>query len=203
MQSIEQALEMSEGRLLVVNADTKEEHHYSLMYACIDHPDVSIPELEPRTFSFNSPHGACQVCTGLGNRLEVDPELVIPNGRLTIAEGAIRPFNRVNTDAWYMKKMQAVADKYGFSLHVPTGELAAADLDHILYGTGSQLYRVKLGVGRSFETVYEGVIPNLERRHKETDSDFMRRDIERFMQERPCHACKGRRLRPELCRYRP
>lgn len=198
VQSIEQALDIAEGRLRVVNADTKEEHHYSLMYACIDHPDVSIPELEPRTFSFNSPHGACPVCTGLGSRLEVDPELVIPNGRLTIAEGAIRPFNRVNTDAWYMKKMQAVADKFGFSLHVPTGELKQEDLDRILYGTGNEKYRIKLSVGRSFDTTYEGVIPNLERRHKETDSDFMRRDIERFMQERPCHACKGRRLRPEV-----
>jgi excinuclease ABC subunit A len=198
VQSVEQALEVADGRLLVVNADTKEEHHYSLMYACVDHPDVTIPELEPRTFSFNSPHGACPVCTGLGSRLEVDPELVIPNGRLTIAEGAIRPFNRVNADAWYMKKMQAVADRYGFSLHVPTGELAKQDLDRILYGTEGETYRVRLSAGRSFDTTYEGVIPNLERRHKETDSDFMRRDIERFMQERDCHACRGRRLKPEV-----
>ncbi len=198
VQSIEQSLDLAEGKLLIVDADSKEEHHYSLMYACIDHPDVTIPELEPRTFSFNSPHGACPVCTGLGSRLEVDPELVIPNGRLTIAEGAIRPFNRVNSDAWYMKKMQAVADRYKFSLHVPTGELSQENLNRILYGTENETYRVKLGVGRSFDTSYEGVIPNLERRHKETDSDFMRRDIERFMQERPCHACKGRRLRPEV-----
>lgn len=198
VQSIEQALDVAEGRLMTVNADTKEEHSYSLMYACIDHPDVTIPELEPRTFSFNAPQGACPVCTGLGSRLEVDPELVIPNGRLTIAEGAIRPFNRVNSDAWYMKKMQAVAERHKFSLQVPTGELKKDDLDRILYGTGDQLYRIKLGSGRSFESTYEGVIPNLERRHKETDSDFMRRDIERFMQERPCHACKGRRLRPEV-----
>lgn len=198
VQSIEQSLEIADGRLLVVNADTKEEHVYSLMYACIDHPEVSIPELEPRTFSFNSPHGACPTCTGLGSRLEVDPELVIPNGRLTIAEGAIRPFNRVNADAWYMKKMQAVADRYKFSLHVPTGELKEDDLDKLLYGTGEETYQIKLGTGRSFDTAYEGVIPNLERRHKETDSDFMRRDIERFMQERPCHACHGRRLRPEV-----
>src|SRR5207244_3335769 len=152
----------------------------------------------PRTFSFNSPHGACPVCTGLGSRLEVDPEMVIPNGRLTIAEGAIRPFNRINSDAWYTKKMQAVADKYGFSLHVPTGELKKEDLDRILYGTGNETYTVSLGVGRNFETTYEGVIPNLERRHKETESDFMRRDIERFMKERPCHACSGKRLKPEV-----
>lgn len=197
-QSIEQALDLADGRLKIINADSEEELTYSLMYACIDHPDVVIPELEPRTFSFNSPHGACPVCTGLGSRMEVDPELVIPNGRLTIAEGAIRPFNRVNIDAWYMKKMQAVADRYGFSLHVPTGELKQQNIDLLLYGTGNEKYKVNLNLGRSFETTYEGVIPNLERRHKETDSDFMRRDIERFMRERPCHECGGRRLRPEV-----
>ncbi len=197
-QSVEQALEVAEGKIRVVNADSAEEYQYSLMYACIDHPDVVIPELEPRTFSFNSPQGACPVCTGLGSRLEVDPELVIPNGRLTIAEGAIRPFNRVNADAWYMKKMQAVADEYGFSLHVPTGQLTEDNLNKLLYGTGNQKYRVSLGSGRSFETTYEGVIPNLERRHKETDSDFIRHDIERFMQEKPCYSCKGRRLKPEV-----
>ncbi len=197
-QSVEQAIEVADGKLKVLNADSQEDFDYSLMYACIDHPDVVIPELEPRTFSFNSPHGACPVCTGLGSRLEVDPELVIPNGRLTIAEGAIRPFNRINTDAWYTKKMQAVADRYGFSLHVPTGELKKDQLDKILYGTGNEKYKVSLGIGRTFETTYEGVIPNLERRHKETESDFMRRDIERFMRERPCHVCEGRRLRPEV-----
>lgn len=197
-QSVEQALDIADGKLTVHNADAKTDASHSLMYACIDHPDVAIPELEPRTFSFNSPHGACPTCTGLGSRLEVDPELVIPNGRLTIAEGAIRPYNRVNTDAWYMKKMQAVADRYGFSLHVPTGELKQSDIDVLLYGTGNEKFRVSLGGGRAFETTYEGVIPNLERRHKETESDFMRRDIERFMQERPCHACNGRRLKPEV-----
>jgi excinuclease ABC subunit A len=197
-QSVEQGLDIGDGKLTVVNADSDDVYNYSLMYACIDHPEVAIPELEPRTFSFNSPHGACPTCTGLGSRLEVDPELVIPNGRLTIAEGAIRPFNRINADAWYTKKMQAVADKFGFSLHTPTGEMDKDDLDRILYGTGNQVYQVSLGSGRRFDTTYEGVIPNLERRHKETDSDFMRRDIERFMRERPCHVCKGRRLKPEV-----
>lgn len=197
-QSIEQALHIADGRLHVYDVDQNRIHTYSLMYACLDHPDVAIPELEPRTFSFNSPHGACSVCTGLGNRLEVDPELVIPNGRLTIAEGAIRPYNRVSMDAWYMKKMAAVAERHGFSLHIPTSDLKKEQLDTLLYGTGDESYKVALGSGRSFETTYEGVIPNLERRHKETDSDFMRRDIERFMQERPCHACKGKRLKPEV-----
>lgn len=197
-QSVEQALELAEGRLRILDADSSSIHEYSLMYACIDHPEVTIPELEPRTFSFNSPHGACTACTGLGNRLEVDPDLVIPNGRLTIAEGAIRPYNRVSMDAWYMKKMAAVAEAHGFSLHVPTAELKKEDLEKLLYGTGNQSYNVPLGSGRTFDSTYEGVVPNLERRHKETESDFMRRDIERFMQERPCHACQGKRLRPEV-----
>ncbi|TAH35391.1 excinuclease ABC subunit UvrA [Candidatus Saccharibacteria bacterium] len=197
-QSTEQALEVAEGKIVALNADTDETWTYSLMYACPNHPEVTIPELEPRTFSFNSPHGACPVCTGLGSRLEVDPELVIPNGRLTIAEGAIRPYNRINVDNWYMKKLSAVAEKYRFSLHTPTGEISPENMQRILYGTGDDTYRVSLGGGRSFSTTYEGVIPNLQRRHKETDSDFMRRDIERFMQEQPCYACHGRRLKPEV-----
>ncbi len=197
-QSIEQALEVAGGKAGVLNADSGELTSYSLMYACVDHPEVAIPELEPRTFSFNSPHGACPVCTGLGSRLEVDPELVMPNGRLTIAEGAIRPYNRVNVDNWYMKKLQAVADRYGFSLTVPTAELKEEDIQRIMYGTGKETYRISLGLGRSFETTYEGVVSNLERRHRETESDFIRRDIERFMQEKPCYACKGLRLKPEI-----
>ncbi len=195
-QSVEQALDIAEGALLIVNADTEEESLYSQRYACIDHPDIVIPELAPRLFSFNSPHGACPICTGLGSRLEVDPDLVFTPD-LTISEGAIRPFNRVNMDTWYMKKLVAVAEHHGFSLQVPVRELSSEAIDKILYGTDRQTYSVSLGNGRSFDTTYEGVIPNLERRHKETDSDFMRRDIERFMRERECHACHGKRLKPE------
>ncbi len=197
-QSVEQALEVAEGKLVVLDADSNETWSFSLMYACPQHPEITIPELEPRTFSFNSPHGACPVCTGLGNRLEVDPELVIPNGRLTIAEGAIRPYNRFNADAWYTKKLQAVGDRYGFSLHEPTSSISAENIERILYGTGNETYKISLGMGRSFTSTYEGVIPNLERRHKETDSDFIRRDIEKFMQEKPCYKCKGLRLKPEV-----
>ncbi|MDL2341770.1 MAG: excinuclease ABC subunit UvrA [Patescibacteria group bacterium] len=201
VQSVEQALEVAEGKVVILDADDKSDNNtttYSLQYACPNHPEISIPELEPRTFSFNSPQGACPVCTGLGNRLEVDPEMVIPNGRLTIAEGAIRPYNRINVDNWYMKKLQAVAERYKFSLHVPTADLTAEQMNLVMYGTGNEKFRVSLGMGRSFETTYEGVVTNLERRHKETDSDFIRRDIEKFMQERPCHTCKGMRLKPEV-----
>lgn len=197
-QSVEQALELADSRVSILDADSSELTGFTLMYACDNHPEVKIPELEPRTFSFNSPHGACPTCTGLGNKLVVDPELVIPNGRLTIAEGAIRPYNRINMDNWYIKKLQAVADRFKFNLHEPTSAISAENMRRILYGTGDESYRINLGGGRGYNTTYEGVIPNLERRHKETESEFMRRDIERFMQEKPCSACEGRRLKPEV-----
>lgn len=194
-QSVEQALELAEGVVELLNADTDVVTTFSQRYACIDHPNEEIPELEPRIFSFNAPQGACPVCTGLGSRLEVDPELVF-NPNLSIVEGAIRPYNRVNSDAWYMKRLTVVAEKHRFSVNVPVSELSEEDLEKILYGTGSQTYKVRIGAGRSYESTYEGVIPNLERRHKETDSEFMRKDIERFMRERQCHACHGARLKP-------
>ena len=194
-QSVEQALDLGQGVIEVLDADNDEVKTFSQRYACVDHPDVDIPELEPRLFSFNAPQGACPVCTGLGSRLEVDPELVF-NNNLTISEGAIRPYNRMNSDAWNMKRLVSVAEAHGFSLKVPVGKLSDDAKHKILYGTGDQKYRVDLGGGRHYDTTYEGVIPNLERRWKETDSDFMRRDIERFMRERDCYACKGARLKP-------
>jgi excinuclease ABC subunit A len=197
-QSIEQAFDIAEDKMIACDADEKTEELFSLSYACSKHPEVAIPELEPRNFSFNSPHGACPVCTGLGNRLEVDPELVIPNGRLTIAEGAIRPFNRLRIDSFYLKKIEIMAEENGFSIHTPTGQLKESDIQKVLYGTGKQTYIIPLGSGRSYQTEFEGVIPNLQRRYKETESDFIRRDIEKFMQERPCTACHGQRLKPEV-----
>jgi excinuclease ABC subunit A len=194
-QSVEQSLELADGVVEILDVDSDKVSIYSQRYACLDHPNEEIPELEPRLFSFNAPQGACPVCTGLGNRLEVDPELVF-NSNLTIAEGAIRPYNRVNSDAWYMKRLAAVADRHKFSLRVPVQDLSAEDIQKVLYGTGDEKYRVSLGDGRSYESTYEGVIPNLERRYKETDSDFMRKDIERFMRERECTACHGARLKP-------
>lgn len=197
-QSVEQGLQIAEGVIRVIEVDDDDkEHIFSQRYACVNHPDVAIPELEPRLFSFNSPFGACPTCTGLGSRLEVDPELVF-NPNLTIAEGALRPFNRVNSDAWYMKKLAAVGNEHGFSVQDQVKTLSEEAIEKILYGTGNQKYTVRLSMGRYFDTTYEGVIPNLERRHKETDSDFMRRDIERFMRERECYTCKGARLKPEV-----
>jgi len=194
-QSVEQALDIATGVVEIHDVDQKSTAVFSQRYACVDHPNEDIPELEPRLFSFNAPQGACPVCTGLGSRLEVDPDLVF-NPKLTISEGAIRPYNRVNSDAWYMKKLSVVAEAHGFSIQTPVGQLSEDDLQKVLYGTGNQKYTVQLGNGRSYDSTYEGVIPNLERRHKETDSEFMRKDIERFMRERKCHACNGSRLKP-------
>jgi excinuclease ABC subunit A len=194
-QSVEQALQHADGIVQVMYVDDNRITTLSQRYACVDHPSEEIPELEPRLFSFNAPQGACQTCMGLGNRLEVDPELVF-NPNLTISEGSIRPYNRVNADAWYMKRLTKVAQAHGFSIKVPVKDLSADALDKILYGTGSQKYTVELGNGREYDSTYEGVIPNLERRHKDTDSEFMRKDIERFMRERKCHTCKGSRLKP-------
>ena len=194
-QSVEQALELASGVVQVLDATSGEITTYSQRYACMDHPGEDIPELEPRLFSFNAPQGACPICTGLGTRLEVDPELIL-NPNLTIAEGAIRPFNRFNAEAWYMKRLAAVAEEHGFSLHVPVKELSDDVVQKVLYGTGTQKYRIHLSGNRYYDSTYEGVIPNLERRHRETDSEFMRKDIERFMRERKCTACKGARLKP-------
>ena len=194
-QSVEQALELGQGVVEVLDADTDELKTFSQRYACVDHPDEEIPELEPRLFSFNAPQGACPSCTGLGSRLEVDPNLVL-NGNLTIAEGAIRPYNRINVDNFYMRKISAVAEAHGFSIRMPVKQLSNEDRHKVLYGTGKQKYQVQLGNGRHYDTTYEGVIPNLERRWKETDSEFMRKDIERFMRQRDCYVCGGARLKP-------
>ncbi len=194
-QSVEQALEVSDGIVEILNIEGNKLTTYSQRYACLDHPGEEIPELEPRLFSFNAPQGACPTCTGLGVRLEIDPEAVF-NPNLTLAEGAIRPFNRFNADAWYMRKIQAVAERHGFSLRVPVGDLSTEELKLLLYGTGDEKYQVPLSDGRSYQTTYEGIVPNLERRYKETESDFIRRDIERYMRQKNCYVCNGARLKP-------
>ena len=194
-QSVEQALEVGNGIIGVLYADTDELKILSQRYASIDNPDIEIPELEPRLFSYNTPQGACPNCTGLGSRLEIDPSLVL-NNNLTISEGAIRPYNRINVDNFYMKKISAVAEFNGFSIRTPIKDLSDEARQKIMYGTGDQKYKIELGNGRHYFTTYEGVVPNLERRWKETDSEFMRKDIERFMRERKCTTCNGARLKP-------
>ncbi len=196
-QSVEQGLELGDGTIIVHDADSKKDQKFSKAYYNPKYPDFQAPVMEPRTFSFNSPHGACVTCTGLGSRLEVDPDLVL-NPSLTVAEGAIRPWNRMRIDAWYMKQVDAMATAHDFSVHVPVKSITKDQLEKLMYGTGSQKYEIMLGSGRSYQATFEGIIPNLERRHKETESEFVKKDIEKFMVERPCHACKGKRLKPEV-----
>ena len=208
-QSVEQALDLGNGLMQIlkindnttalgqnnVRTDNAEVITYSQRYACPDHPDELIPELEPRLFSFNAPQGACPTCTGLGTRMEIDPSLVF-NPNLTIAEGGIRPYNRINQDSWWLKRLTAVGERHGFSVRQPIREMSDEALHKILYGTGDDKYHVKLSNGYAYEAVYEGVIPNLEKRYRETESDFIRKDIERFMRERVCQTCHGARLKP-------
>jgi len=218
-QSVEQALEIGQGIIQVLQItdnttalgaisgtvlENSEIFTFSQRYACPDHPDELIPELEPRLFSFNAPQGACPTCTGLGSRMEIDPALVL-NPNLTIAEGAIRPYNRVNQESWWLKRLTAVGARHNFSVHAPVKDLSEDAIHQILYGTGPDKYTVSIGSnhpkwgnGTTYQTVYEGVIPTLERRYKETDSDFIRKDIERFMRERQCQTCHGARLRPSV-----
>lgn len=194
-QSVEQVLEMTGGILEILNDETGEVKIFSQRYACELHPDEHIPELEPRLFSFNAPQGACETCSGLGTRMEIDTELVLSKN-LTISEGAIRPYNRVNEQTWRLRLLEKVAEAHGFSTKIPVKNLSKEAIEIILYGTGNQKYQMTLNNGRPYESVFEGVIPNLERRHKETDSDFMRKDIERFMRVRKCQTCGGKRLKP-------
>ena len=194
-QSVEAALSIAETFILLVDADQpRKTYRFSQKYYNPDYPDFVPPQMEPRSFSFNSPFGACETCTGLGRRLEVDPQLVIPNGNLTLAEGAIRPYNRLRLESWTWRKVAALAKRHGFSMRVRTADLKPEDLEKVLYGTGKELYKVVLGTGQPFQTTYEGVIPTLQRLYRETSSDYRRKEIERFMVERPCHSCQGSRL---------
>ena len=194
-QSVEQALDMTNGILEVLDDETGEVKIFSQRYACELHSDEHIPELEPRLFSFNAPQGACETCSGLGTRMEIDPELVLsPN--LTISEGAIRPYNRVMEKGYRIKLLEEVAKRHGFSTKVPTKKLSKEAIEIILYGTKTdEKYPIEMN-GRVYNMNFEGVIPNLERRHRDTDSEFQRKDIERFMRVRKCQTCGGKRLKP-------
>ncbi|MBI5037652.1 MAG: excinuclease ABC subunit UvrA [Candidatus Kerfeldbacteria bacterium] len=199
-ESLEAALDLGDGLVIIHDADKKVDHLYSQHFAC-PHCHINLPPIEPRNFSFNNPHGACPDCTGLGTRLEIDPEMVIPNDRLTIAEGAIRPWARTTANqAWYLRFLEKVALANGFSLDVPVNTLTKKQLDMILYGTGTQEYTMDYSSDRfegEFTKNFEGVIPNLMRRYKETQSDYIRLEIEKFMRVLPCPTCLGKRLKPE------
>ncbi len=206
--SVEQALKLGSGSVTVsvmpsAELPTGREQVFSEHFACTV-CRVSLGEIEPRTFSFNSPHGACPDCTGLGHRLEVDPDLVIPNKSLSLAGGAIVPWGKagINGNAWYRQLVWALGRHYGFSVQVPVSELATHELDLVLYGTKGERIPVshqskKGGRVHEWRVAFEGVISNLERRYKETESDYVRADIERYMATRPCPTCQGARLKPE------
>jgi excinuclease ABC subunit A len=206
--SVETALKLGNGVLIV--ADLTDPEHpsdqlFSEHFACV-HCGINLPEIEPRTFSFNSPHGACPACTGLGVKLEIDPDLIFANPQLSLEQGAIQPWARrehgVLYDGYYQQLVRAVAKHYGIPTDVPVKELSPRQRDIILYG-GKPGDRIQLtwrnqdGMQRTYETSYEGVIPNLQRRYKESTSDYIRSEIESYMSARQCPVCRGRRLKPE------
>jgi len=191
--SVETALKLGAGVVLVSITDG-EELLFSEHFACV-HCGVSLGEIAPRTFSFNSPHGACPACTGLGVKLEIDPELVL-NKNLSILEGAIRPWQFHN---WYLYQVESLARANGFSLKTPLKNLSKERLDLILYGEGGEtrVYRNRFGRVRRYHEGFEGVIPTLERLYRDTESENSRVNIERYMVSKPCPVCQGKRLKPE------
>ena len=176
---------------------------FSEKFACPD-CNVSIPEISPRSFSFNSPHGACPTCHGLGTKLEIDSELIMPNQSLTLAEGAILPWSATTSHlSWYNRILERVAKTHGFSMHAPVSKLSKEALQIILYGDSEREYKVDFGGQDSsfkgtYSTAFEGVIPNLERRYLETESDYIRKKIEQYMRILECPGCHGDRLKPEI-----
>ena len=199
-ESVEAALKEGIG-VLQVDRDGEDELVFSEQFACVQ-CGTSLPEIEPRTFSFNSPHGACTECTGLGYKLEVDPHLVVYNRNLSLSEGAITPWSRGGTSSsWYLSLLESVARSHGFSAKVPVKDLTQEQLNLVLYGKKSKTvtirHKTQHGREYSWDTTFEGVIPNLERRYRDTESDHTRQEIERYMAARTCQSCAGKRLRAE------
>ena len=198
--SVETAVKMA-GGVVLVSVAGGEEMLFSEQFACV-HCNISLGEMEPRTFSFNNPHGACPTCMGIGYRLEVDPDLVIPNRDLSLAQGAVQPWTRAGSSSpWLHSLLESLADAYGFSTRVPVKKLSKKRLDLILYGNQGKRITMRHNTlkGKTYEwdTTFEGVVNNLERRYRSTESDYIRSEIERYMTSRPCHSCEGRRLKPE------
>ena len=199
--SVETALKQGAGVVEILDADTGQEELFSEQFACV-HCGVSLGEIEPRTFSFNSPHGACSDCTGLGFRLEIDPELVVPNRDLSLGQGAIQPWVRSGSSSpWYNSLLESLARAHDFSTKVPVKDLNPEHLELILYGNQGTSIEMKhtthSGRVYTWDTTFEGVISNLMRRYRETSSDYIRHEIEKYMASRPCLSCNGKRLKPE------
>jgi len=184
VDSLETALKIGKGVVIIHLIKERKDQIFSELFAC-PNCQISLPEIEPRLFSFNSPYGACRFCQGLGSKLVIDPELVIPNKNLSIAEGAIFPWahasHKVGRQRFFWYMLEDLAERYKIDLYKPVKELSKEKIDLILYGDG----------------IFEGVIPWLERRYKETDSEYTREEIEQYMVEKICEVCKGKRLRPE------
>jgi excinuclease ABC subunit A len=199
-ESVEAAAGLAGGLVEVeIVGDSEEKMLFSEQFACLN-CGTSIPELEPRIFSFNSPHGACERCHGLGFQRVIDPELVVPDPTLSLAEGALQPWNRGVT-AYWRRLIAAVADDYGVDAEVPWAKLKKSEREIFLYGTGGERHQVtytnRFGRRRSYKVRFEGIVNQLQRRYEETDSETNRERIEGYMAEQPCPECDGARLRPE------
>jgi excinuclease ABC subunit A len=199
--SVETALRLGEGVMVVAPADpgTFDEQRYSERYSC-PFDGTTIDELEPRSFSFNSPHGACPACTGLGVRMEFDANRVL-NLNLSIREGALVPWSRMPmTDSWYGRVVEGIAKRRGFRVDVPLRELAPEHIDYLVNTPRGEKVRIGYqhqGHTNYYDATFEGLIPNLERRYRETDSEWVKAELEKFMVARPCPTCAGARLKPE------
>ncbi len=204
--SVETALKVGSGVMIVALAggrasDTDSERIFSEHFSC-PYDGTSIGEIEPRTFSFNSPHGACPACTGLGVEMQIDPGLIMPDRSKSLAGGAVEPWSKSPAVAgWYMRQLEAVAQHMGFDVEQPVRELSEDQVRAVMFGTGDRplklLFTNQYGRTQTYDTKFEGVVNNLARRYKETDSDYVRAEIEKYMGAIPCPVCKGRRLRPE------
>jgi excinuclease ABC subunit A len=199
-QSIETAAQLAEGLVAidVVDGDTL---LFSQNFACPDH-GVSLPELQPRIFSFNSPHGACPRCTGLGSQQEIDPDMLVPDPSLSIDDGALVPWSVGGSSGFYEAVIQAIADRYEIDTSKPWAELSEEDQKRFLYGTDGERvyvqYRNRMGRRRQYMLAFDGIVASLQRRYKETESSQQRERIEEYMSFRPCPVCKGARLKPEV-----
>lgn len=200
--SVETAVKLSDG-LIICHVIDGEETMYSTKFACPDH-GIGIEELSPRMFSFNAPFGACDVCNGLGESREVDVDLVVPNKELSLKQGAIAAWstNGLNDNTYYSMMVKALCDKYNVSIETPFKDLPDDFVEELLYGKENTLltfeFDSKFGGMKTYQNYYEGVVVNLERRYRETNSDAMRNRLDDFMADRPCPKCKGRRLKPEV-----
>jgi excinuclease ABC subunit A len=196
--SLETALNLS-GSIVLVDVIGQEELVYSQNLACTE-CGISMEELSPRMFSFNTPYGACPECDGLGFKMEIDPDLVIPNPHLSLREGAIAPWSGLS-NGYYSQLLQSVGKEYGFDLDTSVEKMSPEQVNAILYGTGKQTVLVDYDNGKGrrgvYKVVFEGVIPNLARRYRETQSEYIRREIEQYMSTNPCMLCEGTRLRAE------